>query len=103
MGGVTKEKEVGTVGVWWILERRIGWEFWRLWRAVSRSEMFGSLERRRAKTVMPVPLGTALHQLYSVPPTGRALSSGGCGLGFWSDMSERGGREDTGSCRILFS
>lgn len=45
--------------------------------------MFGGLVRRRARTVMPVPTGTALHQLYSVPPTGRALGSGtDAGLGF---------------------
>lgn len=39
------------------------------------AEMSGGLERRRARTVVPVPMGTALHQLYSVPPTGRALGS----------------------------
>lgn len=61
----------------------MGWEFWRLWRAVWRFEKFGGLERRRARTVMPVPLGTALHQLSSVPPTGRVLGSGiAGGLGF---------------------
>ncbi len=39
------------------------------------SEMFGGFERRRPRTVMPVPMGTALHQLYSVPPTVRTLGS----------------------------
>lgn len=38
--------------------------------------MLGCFESRRARTVMPVPVGTALHQLYSVPPTGRAMGSG---------------------------
>lgn len=33
--------------------------------------MVYDLERRRVKTVTPVPKGTARHQLYSVPPTGR--------------------------------
>lgn len=37
--------------------------------------IFGALERRKASTVMPVPPGTARHQLVSVPPTGRAFSS----------------------------
>lgn len=37
--------------------------------------MFGGFERRRATTVMPVPPGTALHQLCSVPPAGRHLNS----------------------------
>lgn len=35
----------------------------------------GGLEKSRAKTVTPVPPGTALHQLYSVPPTGRDTAS----------------------------
>lgn len=35
--------------------------------------MSGGVVKWRAKTVMPVPPGTALHQLYSVPPTGRDL------------------------------
>lgn len=54
---------------------RIGCEFWSLWIAVWRCEMFGALEERRASTAMPVPPGTAWHQLYSVPPTGLPLGS----------------------------
>lgn len=61
----------------WSLERRIGWEFWRLWRAVWKDEISGGLERRTARTVVPVPVGTALHQLYSVPPTGRSSGARG--------------------------
>lgn len=69
----------------WSLERRMGWETWSLQRAASRSEISGGLERRRDKTVMPVPPGTALHQLYSVPPAGLTLGSGVLGVGFWSN------------------
>ena len=57
------------------LDLRIGCEFWSLWIAVWRCEMFGVLEERRASTAMPVPPGTALHQLYSVPPTGLPFGS----------------------------
>ena len=52
------------------LDLRIGCEFWSLWIAVWRCEMFGALEERRASTAMLVPPGTTWHQLYSVPPTG---------------------------------
>ena len=38
--------------------------------------MFGGLQKRKPKTVTPVPPGTALHQLNSVLPTGRVLDSG---------------------------
>lgn len=58
------------------LELRIGLDIWILWRAFCRSEMSGGFERRRARTVVPVPPGTDLHQLYSVPPTDRTLGSG---------------------------
>lgn len=58
-----------------------------MWRAVWRSGISEGFDRRSAKTVMPVPPGTALHQLYSVPPTGRAFGSGGvCGLDSWSGL-----------------
>lgn len=50
---------------------RIGLEFRSLLRAFWRTEMFGDFDKRRAKTVIPVPPGTALHQLYSVAPAGR--------------------------------
>lgn len=36
--------------------------------------------------MMPVPPGTALHQLYSVPPTGRVAGSGSGWSGLWSDI-----------------
>nr|GFC16817.1 hypothetical protein [Tanacetum cinerariifolium] len=38
-----------------------------------------SFDRRigNDKTVTPVPPGTALHQLYSVPPTAREITSAG--------------------------
>ena len=50
---------------------------WRLGRS-------GGFERRRPRTVVPVPPGAARHQLYSVPPTGRDLDSPAGG----SDISE---------------
>ena len=73
-GGVMKWK-VLVESSRWIFERRIGWEFWRSWRAFWRIEMFGGLEKRKPNTVIPVPPGTALHQLNSVPPTGRVVDS----------------------------
>lgn len=54
--------------------------------AVWMVQISGGLERSRAKTVMPVPPGTALHQLYSVPPTVRALGS--TASGFWGLSSD---------------
>lgn len=41
--------------------------------------MAGDLDKRTPRTVIPVPPGTAMHQLYSVPPTGRVLGWGICG------------------------
>ena len=82
---VTKEKLFLEASKW-SLERRMGWETWSLERAASKSGISGGLERRRDKTVMPVPLGTALHQLYSVPPTVLILGSGVFDFGFWSDL-----------------
>lgn len=76
MAGVTKENSLAAA-LWWSLERRFGWEFWSLWRAFWRNDKVGSFERWRANTVVPVPPGTALHQLYSVPPTGRVFGSAG--------------------------
>jgi hypothetical protein len=71
----------------WSLDLRIGWEFWSLWRAFSRPEFRGSLDVRMAKTAMPVPPGTARHQLCSVPPTARPLGSTVSGLiNVWLDM-----------------
>lgn len=35
--------------------------------------MSGGFERRRARTVVPVPPGTDRHQPYSVPPTDRIM------------------------------
>ena len=64
----------------WSLERSIGWVDWSWCRAAWRDGISGGFARRRAKTVVPVPPGTALHQLYSVPPTGRDMGSGACGL-----------------------
>ena len=55
------------------LDLRIGCEFWSLWIAVWRCEMFGALEERRASMAMPVPPGTAWHQLYLVPHNWSAL------------------------------
>ena len=43
--------------------------FWRF-------SSFGVRESKRAMTAMPVPPAMALHQLYSVPPTGRVVDSG---------------------------
>lgn len=43
--------------------------FWRF-------SSFGVRESNRAMTAMPVPPAMALHQLYSVPPTGRVMDSG---------------------------
>lgn len=37
--------------------------------------MSGAFDKRRAKTVVPVPIGTALHQLCSVLPAGRIFNS----------------------------
>lgn len=59
----------------------MGCEFWSLWRAFWRRGICGGLERRRLRTVEPVPIGTALHQLNSVPPTGRVAGVG------WSRLS----------------
>lgn len=88
MGGMRKEKFL--VVVWkWSLERMIGWAFWRFWREVRVVEISGGVERRRAMTVMPVPVGTALHQLYSVPPTVRVFGPATSGLGLSSDMLAR--------------
>lgn len=78
-----KEKGVVvvTAELWWSFERRRGWMVWSLWRADWRREKSGWFLRRRANTVMPVPPGTALHQLFSVPDTGRR-----CGGGGWSEF-----------------
>lgn len=43
--------------------------FWRFWS-------FGVRESKRAMTAIPVPPSMALHQLYSVPPTGRVMDLG---------------------------
>lgn len=85
MGRAMKEK-VFVVGLMCSLELRIGWEIWKLWRAVWRFEISGGFERRRDRTVMPVPPGMALHQLYSVTPRVRPLGSPGCALRSSSDM-----------------
>lgn len=53
------------------VELRTGWEFWRPLRASWRFRNGRGLLRWRARTVMPVPVGTALYQLYSVPDIGR--------------------------------
>lgn len=37
--------------------------------------MSGGFDKSRAKTVIPVPPGTALHQLCSVLPAGRLFNS----------------------------
>jgi len=67
------------------LVRSRGREFCSLSRVAWRRWISGCFDKRRAKTVMPVPRGTDLHQLYSVAPTGRALGSGACGFGSnWS-------------------
>lgn len=73
---MTKEKALAE-GSNRSLERSIGWASWSLWMHVWRWERLGGLEKSRAKTVTPVPPGTALHQLYSVPPTGRDTASEG--------------------------
>ena len=65
---VEKEKE-DVLELKWREELRIGWVFWRLWRAFWRREGSGGLERRKPKTAVPVPPGTALHHVYSLPPT----------------------------------
>nr|GMD88409.1 hypothetical protein Iba_chr14cCG6750 [Ipomoea batatas] len=57
----------------WSLELRIGWAICNFLRAFSRSGISIGFDKRIANTVIPVPPGTALHQLYSVPPTGRLL------------------------------
>lgn len=56
----------------------MGWEIWSLRRAFWRNETPGDLEKRRARTVMPVPPGTARHQLSSVAPTARDWGSADC-------------------------
>ena len=71
---VTKENVFVAV-LEWSLDLRIGWESWSFLRAVWRSETSSALEESRAKTAMPVPPGTALHQLCSVSPTDRPLVS----------------------------
>lgn len=91
-----KENELAAASKW-SLERRMAWEFWSLRRADWRVEICGGFERRRVSTVTPVPPGTALHQLYSVPPTGLDFGSGNSGVEFWSAM---GG--DLGEAEIVF-
>lgn len=39
--------------------------------------MSGDFDKRTAKTVIPVPIGTALQQLCSVFPAGRVFNSDG--------------------------
>ena len=82
-------KEAVVLVEWINLALRIGWKFWSLLMAFCRREISGALETRRARTPMPVPPGTARHQLYSVPPTHRPLGSTLEGLGrlwLWLDM-----------------
>lgn len=66
-------------------ERSIGWDCWSLWMEACRWDRSGGLEKSRDNAVTPVPPGTALHQLYSVPPTGRDLASGGDSVDIWCD------------------
>lgn len=62
-------KEVEPVVVFlYSIELRIGWFFWISCKAVFRRVMFTALEACSAKTVIPVPLATALHQFCSVLP-----------------------------------
>ncbi|KAH7836156.1 hypothetical protein Vadar_033223 [Vaccinium darrowii] len=60
--------------------------------AVWRREKSGGFERRRA-TVVPVPIGTALHQLCLVASMGRDLGCNGSGL----LVSDMGGERERGS------
>ena len=92
--GTVREENVWVVGVKWSLERRIGWEIWSLWRAFWRMDKSGGFERRRARTVMPVPPGTAFHQLCSVPPTGRRVGEDGCAAAFWCCCSSSSSSSD---------
>ena len=71
----------------WSLDLSIGWLFWSFWREFSRREKSGWFFVRSDSTVMPVPPGTALHQLFSVPKTGRSLA----GASSESDIRERFG------------
>lgn len=50
-----------------------------MWREDWRWGISGGFERSKPRTVVPVPPGTARHQLCSVPPTGRDLDSAGGG------------------------
>lgn len=54
-----------------------------------RCDRLGGLEKSRAKAVTPVPPGTALHQLYSVPPTERDIASGEDSVDIWGDGGDR--------------
>ncbi|MFS7903668.1 hypothetical protein Hanom_Chr01g00026721 [Helianthus anomalus] len=54
----------------------MGWWDWSWWMRDWRWGRLGGLERSMAETVTPVPPGTALHQLCSVPPRGRDIVAG---------------------------
>lgn len=56
------------------LARRIGWVIWSLVMEFWRRLKSGFRVTRMNNTVMPVPPDTALHQLFSVPPTGRIFA-----------------------------
>uniref|UniRef100_A0A7C8YXI9 Uncharacterized protein n=1 Tax=Opuntia streptacantha TaxID=393608 RepID=A0A7C8YXI9_OPUST len=83
-GGMRREKVLLKESNW-SLDLSMGWEVWSLWREFSRREKSGWFLVRRASTVIPVPPGTALHQLFSVPRTGRSLA----GASSQSDIRER--------------
>lgn len=80
--GVTNEKTLVADGSYRSFDRRIGWLIWSLLMVVCKRVVSIGLENKKAKMLMPVPLGTALHQLNSVPPTGREMAVGGA----WVDI-----------------
>ncbi|CAN0879484.1 hypothetical protein LINGRAHAP2_LOCUS13070, partial [Linum grandiflorum] len=69
LSAVTMVAAAGEEGLLRSLDRRMGWLVWRVWRAVWRAAEFGDLVVRNARTAVPVPPGTALDQLCSVPPS----------------------------------
>lgn len=75
VGEVRKENVVSDVMEEWSFDRRIGWEFCSLLRAVWKREMSMGFVRRSDRTAIPVPPRIALHQLCSVPPTVRPFAS----------------------------
>lgn len=54
---------------------------------ILEMQIYGGFERRRARIVMPMLTGTALHRLNLVPLVGWAVSSGAFGF-FWSSHTK---------------